>query len=618
MYWFRAEHERGQNLRMRELSARRRGKWVPQDQRAMSTYDTIEQVDAELARGHAEEPQRVLEDLMRNMSRTVLEEWRADLQVRIDRFQPKRRRKLQRLFDERTRDPAVGGNTMSKQDHRSSTSLEERPAGDVDGLHPKIEELDGDFKARLTELREKHIFQWSTAYLQSLNHHFEAYRPVFRPGLSEYAANSIKLRLHEHTANIFAHGYEHVRNRGLSHEIAIQKSIHGLASFLDLCLDYYSRQVNTSHNWEDTFSLRALVSAATSGILTSYADLQFGHDSGDILLVRYPERWVYQLAFVSEESGKSVIDRLANGLLRTGLDRAALPLLTCLDDLLMRPREKYFPLPIVSQFSQDHLCLDVGVRSPRVRGAGRLIYLRVYLDEAFASEHNLRDTATRRFGLVLAPLRPDVSQLVRTSDQVGRIVVEVEDTSRSAVADRACEVLSRCIYELRSKIEGARPITYNVAHEFPLHMPGKSPFYHVRRTSVRDVLARFDRKNGVRLWCSVRRSGKTTACFDLDVTPGGSVIVAQTCGTDQTDDGKVFYAGVREATESGTSLKRDFVESVVRKCAPLSVDEAERTVLIIDEYETLFRVPCCDCGIRPRDSLRRGPTTSEPVGRVCA
>ncbi|WP_420635652.1 hypothetical protein [Candidatus Palauibacter sp.] len=167
-------------------------------------------------------------------------------------------------------------------------------------------------------------------------------------------------------------------------------------------------------------------------------------------------------------------------------------------------------------------------------------------------------------------------------------MIDLGDSDRSELAERATELLARRIYKLRSKIEGARSITYNVASEFPLHTPGKSPFYHVRRTSVRNVLARFDRKNGVRLWCSVRRSGKTTACFDLDTTPGGSVIVPQTCGTEQTTNGRVFYDGVREAIETRTQPKATFVESVVRDCAPLSVDRADRTVLVIDEYETLF------------------------------
>lgn len=554
----------------------------------MSIYDTLQKIDAELALGHAEEPQRALEHLIRRMSRPVLEEWRVDLQPRIDRFQPKRRRELQALFDERTREASADGSGVwSYVGEPDVSAVREKPAV-ADDLYSEIDRVDEAFGAELTELGDKHIFQWSTAYTETLNRHFNVYLPLLQSELAEEAARSIRRRLDEHTATIFSRGYEYGRGQGLTHEIAIHKNIHGLASFLDVCLDYYSQGANTSNDRKETSSLRKLVSTAAAGILRAFAFLRLGDVDGAALLARFPDRWAYQLGFLSAEAGVAVVDRLPEGPLRTGLERAALPLLDCLDSLLSRPRETYFPMPLLSQFSWEYRRLDVGVRSPSLWGAERLIYLRAHLDEAFVSERDLGEAAARRFGFVLAPLKPDVAHLVRSNDQVRRIVIEVGDTDRSALADRATEVLARRIYELRSKIEGARPITYNVAHEFPLHTPGKSPFYHVRRTSVRDVLAQFDRKNGARLWCSLRRSGKTTACFDLDITPGGSVIVPQTCGTEQTSNGRVLYDGVREAVESKSPLARTFVESVVRDCAPLSADRTDRTVLIVDEYETLF------------------------------
>ncbi len=525
---------------------------------------------------------------MRDMSPPVLEEWRVDLQARIDGFQPKRRGELQRLFDERTRTPAPEGSRAVVDVAGSRGALVNESPARADDLYAEIDRVDRAFGERLTVLGEKHIFQWSTAYAGALSRHFDAYLPLLRSELAEAAARSIRRRLDEHTATIFARGYEYGRSRGLTQEIAIQKSIHGLASLLDLCLDYYSQGANTSHNREDTSALRALISATAGGVLRAYAFLRLGDMDGSRLLARFPDRWVYQLAFLSAEAGEDLVGRLPEGPLRTGLEQAVLPLLACLDSLLSLPRETYFPIPLLGQFSWEHRSLDVGVRSPSMWGADRLIYLRAHLDEAFVSERDLDEAAARRFGFVLVPLKPDLAHRVRSNRRLEKIVVEVGDSSPSSATDRATEVLGRRIYELRSKIEGAKPITYNVAHEFPLHTPGKSPFYHVRRTSVRDVLARFDRTNGARLWCSVRRSGKTTACFDLDFTPGGSVIVPQTCGTEQTANGRVLYDLVREAIESGTPLARTFVESVLRDCAPLSVDQADRTVLIIDEYETLF------------------------------
>ncbi|WP_419164339.1 hypothetical protein [Candidatus Palauibacter sp.] len=547
----------------------------------MSIYETLGRIDAELALGHGAEPQRALTDLIRNMSRPVLEEWRVDLQARIDRFQPKRHLELQQLFDERT--DVQPANDAGLTD----AMVRERPAVAED-LYFQIDATDSNFKGALRTLGEKHIFQWATSYTQSLSHHFNCYLPLLQSELAGEAAHSIQRQLEEHTRAIFTQGYKYGQQRGLTQDILTQKSIGGLASLLDLPLDYYLQRASYSHTREETSSLRSLLSASIRGILRGYASLRLGDVDGATLLARFPNRWAYQLAFLSTDAIEDIVTQLPEGSLKVGLGTAALPLFDCLDSLMSRPRETYFPLPLFGQFSWEHRRLDVGVRSPSAWGSDRVIYARAHLAEAFVSERDLDDAAARRFAVVMAPLKPDVAHRVRTSDRFDGIVIDLGDSDRSELAERATELLARRIYKLRSKIEGARSITYNVASEFPLHTPGKSPFYHVRRTSVRNVLARFDRKNGVRLWCSVRRSGKTTACFDLDTTPGGSVIVPQTCGTEQTTNGRVFYDGVREAIETRTQLKATFVESVVRDCAPLSVDRADRTVLVIDEYETLF------------------------------
>ena len=139
---------------------------------------------------------------------------------------------------------------------------------------------------------------------------------------------------------------------------------------------------------------------------------------------------------------------------------------------------------------------------------------------------------------------------------------------------------------MRSRLAQATP--YNIAREFPLREPAKAKFYHVQRTSVRGLLRTFDRQNGVRLWCSVRRSGKTTACFDLDFTAGDSAIVPQTCGTDPTPHGRLFYDKVCEAMASKTPITNDFVVKIVQECAPVPVEDDQRIVFVVDEYETLF------------------------------
>ena len=155
------------------------------------------------------------------------------------------------------------------------------------------------------------------------------------------------------------------------------------------------------------------------------------------------------------------------------------------------------------------------------------------------------------------------------------------------LADHAHAVLDDALYALRSKLEAKSPITYNFAREFPLHHRDKASFFHVIRTSVRDLLRTFERRNGVRLWCSIKRSGKTTACFDMETTTGDSVIIGQTCGAPPTENIAVFYKRVRDAVGAGRMVSDTFVQEVIAECASVEIND-RRTVLIIDEYETLF------------------------------
>ena len=107
---------------------------------------------------------------------------------------------------------------------------------------------------------------------------------------------------------------------------------------------------------------------------------------------------------------------------------------------------------------------------------------------------------------------------------------------------------------------------------------------------MRRLLQFHERRNGVRLWCSVRRSGKTTASItDLGSTGGRSIVAPQTCeSTGQVSGGDVFYKAVRGALDEGRRLPDDFVQETVKRCLPSAADAGTRIVLVLDEYETLF------------------------------
>ncbi len=332
--------------------------------------------------------------------------------------------------------------------------------------------------------------------------------------------------------------------------------------------------------------LRSLFSAAAMGILDGYAAVRIGDERGHALLPRFSRRWGHNLAFLTPEAASEVAALVEPGPFGEGIERSVVPLLESIDRLIRKQREDYFPLPLLGRFSWSDRMLEVSVRAPRSASARRVIEARAYLEGEQAFPGALTEALARNVALVVAPLRPHVREFVRETDAVATIVVDADARGAGATVERAVEVWTRTIYSLRSRRTGPA-IAHNIAREFPLRTPSMMPFYRVERTSVRDLLSAFDRNNGVRLWCSVRRSGKTTACFGLDFTAADSVIVSQTCGTGPSPDATLFFDKVSEAVVSSTRLEADFVETSVAECAPVAPD-GRRKVLIIDEYETLF------------------------------
>ena len=396
--------------------------------------------------------------------------------------------------------------------------------------------------------------------------------------------NALTDPLAEHARAVFSAGYEHNVRKGRRHDDAVRRAFNGLERFLALPLEFYAARSSTASDSGTASALRLLLSASVAGILKGCSSASFGRETGRKILPRFPRSWMHCAAFLLPRHAEAVIDSLESGPLSEGLQTSVLPMLDALQKFFDNPDAEYFPLPVTGQYSQPRRRLDVAVRPPG--DAQRLIEVSAFLEEGFVQITDLEDAIGRQVSLVIAPLRPDVQGVVNQHPILNDIVVPV-DQGRSHVAESGFRVWNEAVYKLRSKLQRHSPITYNFAREFPLEVPGKMDFFRVARTSVRDLLRTFERSNGVRLWCSVRRSGKTTACLDLDSTSGDSTIVPQTCGESNRDEARIFHVRVREALAANKMVPETFVKEVVSDCAPVDV-ENRRVVLVIDEYETLF------------------------------
>ena len=533
----------------------------------------LTQIDHQLALGYREEPERLLAELIGQMGPVELSDWRPDILKMADQFQKKRRRNLRELIER----------VLQNNTEQGEMAVSNSTATDTIALESKIV---SDFRRSLDELRERHIYQWSTFYRDCLGQYFDLFLEEMKHLSPDDPCQALSEPLAEHSLNIFSKGYEYIRSNRRSID-PIVKSINGLSKFLELPLAYYSVRLSSVSDYYSAFTLRLLVSAAISGILEGYSAVKFDTQTGKTILPRFQRSWVHYMAFLTPSHAESVINHLEPGPLGEGLSTSVLPLLDAVQKFFDRKDEDYFPLPIAGQYSWHQRRLDITVRPPLNAESQRFVEASAFLEEGFVSTEDLDNALGRQVALVIAPLRLDLRKIVDERKGLTEIVVSTDKARRTFVANQAFQIWDDAIFALRSKRKDAFPITYNFAREFPLHDPNKTKFFHVVRTSVRDLLRTFERRNGVRLWCSVRRSGKTTACFDLGSATGDSVIVSQTCGMTQTEGANIFYERVADAIELGKRISKTFVMEAVLDCAPIDVKN-RRMVLVIDEYETLF------------------------------
>lgn len=438
----------------------------------------------------------------------------------------------------------------------------------------------------LEDLANRHIFQWTTFYRDALSRYFDDFLVEMestdkpKPWL-----NLMKASLSHHATDIFQRGYRYQLdyNTTRSH-YAITKSLTGLQRFLDLPLEFYSARLAEAHHAKRARYLRQLCSAMTSGILIGYSNAKLDQP-GSKVLPRFSGAWAHVMPFLTADDLRELMANLESGVLTDGIHDSVLPFVRALDVLLTKDPDAA-PLPALSQYSDGNRRLEVSLQLPPKALGSRRVEVLCFLDERHVDRLLIEEAAGRAVGVVIAPLRADLRTELLNVERLSDIVVATGGLGEEAPT-RIVALLEDQVYETTST-SGNRPIDFNFATQFPLESGFLSRYSHVYRASVRRLMQSFERRNGVRLWCSVRRSGKTTACAsDLGSTSAQSVVVAQTCDyTGQIADGGVLYRKIQEALASGLTLPEDFVVAAIAECLVAPPDA--RIVLVLDEYETLF------------------------------
>ena len=216
-----------------------------------STKSQLARIEAQLNQNLATLAMDSLGNMLRRLPYEELALAKPDVEELINRFFPKRRRELRVILGERLQGASRVKRHSVAESFADKPSTAPRPADNALGQRVIAEDQDSkrlEYSARLNDLRDRHIFQWSTAYRETITYMFKELRlALSAPGPEDAQLKTLSSLLEEHSTNIFQRGYDHIRNNlSAAHGVAVAKSISGLQRFLFLVIDAHASAASDS------------------------------------------------------------------------------------------------------------------------------------------------------------------------------------------------------------------------------------------------------------------------------------------------------------------------------------------------------------------------------------
>ena len=544
--------------------------------------DILDAVEADIGRANTSGAEQRLRSLFDGLGRDEINQWRPEIERLIGMFFKKRKRSLAEAFQSKLFafeievDPAVDDPIMAGL--RGLRIEPEVACG------PSAEGV----RAELDDLAQFHLFQWSTFYRDWVDSFFDR----MQASTVEYAAlrpGPINEVVSLHVQEIFHKGFRYkVEDQRKPETIAQAAAMGGLQRFAELGLERYSTGAMKLKDRRERQKLRHVCSGYLLSALSGFANCQFGTKSGAQLMAANRLSWMHYLPFLTADDTDELAQALGAGTLTEMLSSLVRPATYAIDRVAAIAGGDA-QLPHIAQYFHDQRKLEILLHSPRATERSQQLELVVLLDSQVPALVPLNEAEGRGVKLVVCGLMADVASSPTAERLQNRLVNVLEaGSSQTQVAERAAAILTASCVLSSGGRSSDDLVEYNFARTFPLNNPFQSKYFHVVRRSVRNLLRDIEGNNGVRLWCSVRRSGKSTACYDLGGALPSSDVVVQTCdtATGSASAGRIFDAIVTHLTE-GTPIPTDFFRGLVDDLRTAASPHS-RTVLILDEYETLF------------------------------
>jgi hypothetical protein len=537
-----------------------------------SVGELLDNIKQNIQKTKLSQAQQQLNSLIIDLGPTGAETWLPDIEATIALFFKKRRKELNATLE--------GVRQKDRTGKQQTDNSAEATARDLEQF---LSHLQDD----LDELSKLHIFQWPTYYRDWVGVTID--KLIDMPVTTgQKALDAFQEQILNHSTHIFEKGFKFkVHEQKRAEEAAHATALSGVQRFADLAIEHYSGGAIKESKGSRRVALRKVTSSMLTGILSGFIKCQSHSKTGAQLLASSRVRWFHYLTFIDASGISRLATEMGEGSISATLRRFIRPLACALDKCVLM-ETAYAPLPQLSQYFHEKRRLEVlAISSGAARGSCKAEVFAL-LDAETPPLADLREAESREISLVICGLKPDVAR----SPQAERIQGSIVDTnegnqSSSQFEQRACAILSGT-FSKPSQEHGDAVLEHNFARTFPLNNPFQSRYFHVVRKSVRNLLQEIEGRNGVRLWCSARRSGKTTACNDLSGSLASSETVFQTCEVLKEDDvsGRL-YGVLLQHLDLGTPISRTFSIDIIEEVRQGSIPTG-RIVLVIDEYETLF------------------------------
>lgn len=514
-----------------------------------------------------------LRDLLNKTHRDELLLILPELKKIIDCFFKKKKNLLTEMLQSRINCGAIAAENTSKQHSNNN------------------EEQLENYALRLQKLEHSHIFQWTTYYRDTVSFILKDLIGTLEEIDSwDKTLEGVTDIFLKHSSRISERGIEYSLKNGLDENLTYNKTTSGLQQFIFLIINLYAEQQGEISTSKQSNLIRKIISSMLVGVIIGYKNIV----GWDKLCDNY-RHWVPAIGFLNGDDAINLIqDTDATPTYLLGIFDTTVPLLLAIDNISEKLHGIDYIYPTISKVQYNEpLKLEITwsrVLDKKIANFSAACVFSENIEDIVDAESLLLSVSD----LVVLRASPIVCEWIDKHEKYnfidGSIVKGIIDNAinlSEVIASKLQEQLN-----INAERDKTGYLYHNYAKDFPLEDPEQRKFFYVERHSVKNLLEQFENNTGIHLWCSVRRSGKTTAAASISEVSSRSMVLFQTMDhVTELPHQNIFEKEILSVLNERKPISTGFFEDTVNKCLLAYMIEGERNkkiIFVLDEYETFF------------------------------